>query len=488
MCISPFAAQLQSLLTSYLWFKSFASTYQQLHTVLSGHLDGRSKDDLSEILSPRLTNLSNISNPFGVPSDSSKKKIESGEVELRDGVKLKVEDADKQYVFAVSKSFNIDEVEALILMRSFLYNEGLPSSNSNSNSPSGGGDPSSVDTQVEELLEAITPFYYSERLFVVRSLIPLFRSSAVDALEAVGEIANDFLPQVITPNGKAFAESILTEYSRKCKHPLPRSFDANPRKASQWVKQNTKEQLVLLEVLFWTMWEYANCDGPLVVRIYETAYSSNLGSNQQNGNLLLDEEGAQLLQDNAALWILLTIEILELERVAEPGGMQISGGDEDGGEEGDKEIYWSSPESLMRIHQLVLSHEGSQFACIYLAWSFVLSRILKICSELKALSPPYLKFVETLIPRLDRSYANKEREPVWLLMSRSCLDPEVGLFQLMLTLLTSSPLYVTAVAWRTGSTVTDPNAVAYRSVLKGLLTNSFCSNSWNSFTKTSFKD
>ncbi|KIJ16423.1 hypothetical protein PAXINDRAFT_155115 [Paxillus involutus ATCC 200175] len=63
----------------------------------------------------------------------------------------------------------------------------------------------------------------------------------------------------------------------------------------------------------------------------------------------------------------------------------------------------------------------------------------------------------------------KEREPIHILMGRMALSNGVGLFKLLQTLLTSSPLFDTAMAWKTGSTVTDPNAIAFRSVLKGFL-------------------
>ncbi|KAH9942601.1 nucleoporin subcomplex protein binding to Pom34-domain-containing protein [Amylocystis lapponica] len=363
-------------------------TFQHIHTVLSGHLEGTTVDQLSETLKPRVEQLKSVAEPFGKPSDASKKKVNSGSVTLRDGVVLRVEDADKEFVFAISKNFDIDEVEALVLLRSFLYNEGLPA-------------------------EPSDPVY---------------------------EIANEILPLAV-PDGNAFADSLLAVYVHKMQAKLPErvAASADPKRASAWAKQNAKEQLVLLEVLFWTMWSYAACDGPLVVRIYETAFDTNLGSEQQNVTLLLDEEGAQLQQDSAALWILLTIEVLELERAAQPGGVS---------------IYWASPESLKRIHELVVSHNASYFACIYLAWAFLLSRLTQAALEMKELPHVYSAFFESLVPPADRSYS-KDREPAHVQMTKTCWNPV-------------SPLLVTAVAWRTGSTLTDPNAVAYRSVLKGL--------------------
>ncbi|KAH8096603.1 hypothetical protein BXZ70DRAFT_991345 [Cristinia sonorae] len=425
-------------------------TYQQLHTILSGHLEGVSQDSVYDILKYRVEQLRNLSQPFGKPTDASKKRIQSGSVTLRDGFVLKLEEADKTFVFAVSKHFGIDEVDALVLMRSFLYNEGLPS-DSGSNSST---------TLVDELLEAITPFYYAERLFVLRCLIPLFRATAAPE-GLLYAVANEWVPKIIN-NGNTFAETLIEEYKKKLHLDLPADLETQPKKASLWVKQNAREQLVLLEVLFWTMWDNATCDGPLVELVYQTAYGTNLGSNQKNGALLMDEEGAQIGQDSAALWILLTIEVLELERVAEPGGIQISDNPTD------KDIYWAAPDSLQRIHHLITTHQNSQFACAYLAWAFVLSRLVQTASDLKEIPKSYSRFFDNLISPSDRAY-QKDSQPVHVLMAHTCLQPDVGLFNLLLTLLTNSPFFVTAVAWRTGSTVTDPNAVAYRSVLKGLI-------------------
>ncbi|KAF8885802.1 nucleoporin subcomplex protein binding to Pom34-domain-containing protein [Infundibulicybe gibba] len=379
-------------------------TYLQLHATLSGHLEGVSIDQLLEYLNPRKAQLSNVQAPFGRPSDASREKVESGSVTLADGVILHIEDADKEFVFAISTKFQIDQLQSLVLppfRRGRDFNT----------------------TMVAELLDAITPFYYSERLSVWRSSYPYFAPKKTSA--------SAFLPQLI-PDGEKFAGVLLQEYIRKTQEALPSSMRETPKLASQWAKQNAKEQLVLLEVLFWTMWGYAPCTGPLVEQIFGAAYSTNLGSLQRNETLLLDEEGVQLKQDCAALWILITIEVLELENLSEPGE---------------------------RIHDMVISHGDSPYTCIYLAWAFVLSRLASTISEA----------TELTLPQSGRTYS-KDREPVHVLMSRTCLDPGAGLFGLILSLLTGSPLFVTAVAWRTGSTVTDPNAIAFRSVLKGLLT------------------
>ncbi|KZT70286.1 hypothetical protein DAEQUDRAFT_667965 [Daedalea quercina L-15889] len=424
-------------------------TYEQLHSILQGQFEGNTLDQIAEILKPRITQLRNVAEPFGKPSDASRKKVDSGLVTLRDGVVIRVEPEDKECVFAISARFDIDEVDALILLRSFLFNEGAPESISREGV-----------NLVDELVEAITPFYYTQRIFVLRALIPLFRADEMEDA-TTHSLASEYLPSIL-PDGGAFAETLLDEYAKKVNATLPESLANNPRQAAVWTRQNMKEQVALLEVLFWTMWSYASRTGPLVARIYETAYGTDLGERQQNLTLLLDDEGVQLRRDCAALWILITIEVLELERVAEQGGISLAP------DAVDPQIYWSSPESLKRIHELVVSHGDSHYACTFMAWAFVLSRLSKAASDTRDLPPAYQPFFDLLLPQQGRSYS-KDREPVHVLMARTCLDPDVGLFQLMHTLLTASPVFVTAAAWRAGTSISDPNAVAYRAVLKGLV-------------------
>jgi nuclear pore complex protein Nup188 len=418
-----------------------------LQGFLSGDLEGTTPDQISEILRPRLKQLANFANPFGTPNDTSKKKVESGSVTLRDKVVLALEDGDKEFVFAVSDALSIDQVDALVLLRSFLYNRGLPAN-------AGAGDSSLI----EELVEAITPFYYSERLALLRTFVPLLHARE-EPTSLAHEIAIEALPIVI-PDGRAFAGALLDEYLCKVKAGPPERAAANPKAAARWAKQNAREQLIVLEVLFWTMFGYVPCDGALVVRIYETAYAVELGSLQENNAMMLDAEGAQLQQDSAAVWILIMLEVLELERVAEPGGIEIAV------DPAEDALYTASPASLTRLHELITTHANSHHACVYMAWAFVLSRLVAVKSQLKTLPPAYHEFFRSLPPQGDRSYVI-DADSVHRAMAKRCLEPEVGLFPLMLTLLTASPVFVPSVAWKTGSTVTEPNAVAFRSVFKG---------------------
>ncbi|THH16450.1 hypothetical protein EW146_g4202 [Bondarzewia mesenterica] len=393
-------------------------TYKQLHQLVSGY-EGATEESTEEILKPRLECFKDIRNPFGCPNEASRKKVASGTVTLRDGSTMSVPSDLKEAALAISKKFDIDEVEAAVLLRSFIYNLGLPEFN-----PGG--------SLVEDIVEAFTPFYYAERRCLFRILASLLRANESDTLY-FNEPSTRLLPKII-PDASASVLTVISECRQRIDASLPEDISDDPRLASAWVKECVKDQLVFLELLFWLMWSYVPREGELVIQIYETGYDTNLGSSQQNGNLLLDEEGARLQQDCAAFWILVMISVLELEAIAVDGTVEISE------TPSDKHVFYSSANSLKRIHEMVVSHGESHFAPIYASWTLVLWRLETTVTHLEDCPPSYRPFFESLDPHPSRSYS-KTREPVYKVMLQQCLAPEV-----------------------------DPNSVAYRSVMKGLVT------------------
>ncbi|TEB32289.1 hypothetical protein FA13DRAFT_1773993 [Coprinellus micaceus] len=426
-------------------------SYAQLHETLGGGLDGTPPRALKEYLLARKDTLSDLKSIFGKPSDASRKKIQNGSLKLADGVTVKIDEPDKEYIFAISDRYHIDEVQAFILFRSFLFNRGLPERVK--------ADAPTAELK-EGLLEVIAPYYYSERLFVIKTLGPLLRAYQ-DTEEPLHDVATEFLPE-IAHDPIQFALDLVTEYVAKTREMLPDSLRMAPKSALEWIKQNLKEQLALLEVVFWTMWGYTPCASPVVVQIFKAAYDTTLGTAQANSTLMLDEESQQLLQDSAAYWILITVEALELEHVGHDDVLELS--ETPTG----KILYISSPDTLSQLHDIVNSDTNSQFACTYLAWTYVLSRIVAKAKTLEAVPPAYQNFLNMINPTLTRAYT-KDPEPLHVDMAKACIAPEAGLFSLLNNLLTKSPVFVLSAAWKTGSSVTEPNMIAYRSVLKGLV-------------------
>ena len=416
---------------------------------MSGYEANTTPEQTEEILQARIDVLKNLRDPFAKPNAVSRKRVDNGSVKLRDGVLVQVEQADKDFIFAISARFNIDEVEALVLFRSFLYNEGNVLQELESN-----GD----DAFVQQVVDAFTPFYHSERRCLARLLVPIFRAQE-DKPSFFHSQAAKILPQII-PDGPAFVKDVVDHYVEKTRAPLDASSSNDPRLASRWAKENLRDQLVLLEVLFWAMWSFVPRQGPIVAKIYETAYETNLGSVQHNATLLLDNEGARLLQDCAVVWLLLMIEVLELETFSDNGNPDISGPSSTEG------MYISHPDSLKRIHQLVTSHGNNNYAAVYLAWTLIVARLEAAVLALDECPPAYRSFFDSLDVQNGRPFS-KNREPVHTLMLQRVLDPSVGLLNLLLSLLTTTPLFVTSIAWKTDSSISEPNAVAYRSVVKG---------------------
>ena len=416
---------------------------------MSGYDTHTTPDQTDEILQARIDVLKNLREPFGKPNAESRKRVDNGSVRLRDGVHVQVEQADKDFIFAISARFNIDEVEALVLFRSFLYNEGnvLQELESNGN-----------DAFVQRVVDAFLPFYHAERRCLARLLVPIFRAQEDDHSFFHSEAAN-ILPQII-PNGPAFVQDVVAQYVEKTRAPLDEKSSNDPRLASRWAKENLRDQLVLLELLFWAMWSFVPRQGPTVAKIYQTAYETNLGSVQHNATLLLDEEGSRLQQDCAAVWLLLMIEVLELETFSDNGNPEISGTPSTEG------IYTSHPDSIQRIHQLVTSHSDSNYAAVYLAWTLIVARLETAVATLDECPPAYRSFFDSLDVQNRRPFS-KNRGPIYTSMLQRVLDPSVGLLNLILSLLTTTPLFVTSIAWKTDSSISEPNAVAYRSVVKG---------------------
>ncbi|KAL5529911.1 hypothetical protein ACEPAF_6168 [Sanghuangporus sanghuang] len=422
-------------------------TYDAVAFIISGHREGTRPEQLTEILKPRIQRLQRVTEPFAGPSEASKKKLESGTVKLADGVTLQVEDFNKELAFAVSAHFNIDQVEAFVLVRSFLYNEGLPDFPEDQKS-----------SVIDEVITRITPFYYSERLYVARTLVALLKCSQAET-DPFHEDARMMLPKII-PNSTEFAMKLASEFQRKTQLAIPDYASANPKAGSQWAKQNAKEQLVLVELLFWLLWDYCPVTASVAVAVFQTAYQAEFGYKQANATSMLDEEGMQIQRDLAALWVLITIETLQLEYLAE-NVVDLPEYTRD-----DSQLHLA-PLAMLKIHKIVIAHATPGYVCTLLAWAFFLEAISKIASR-KAVRPAaYVPFLREIKHPSEVAFKKGEKE-VHATMVERCLRSELGLFPFLNALL-SSPLFMISSALRTGSSVTDVNDIAYRALIKGLL-------------------
>lgn len=364
---------------------------------------------------------------------------------LPDGVTYSVQSADKPWVFGISSHLQIDQVHAFILLRSFLYNRGVPAS-----LVEGEG---SAEDDIRDLVEAITPFYHHERTHVYRCMIPLFRNRD-DESHPIHGVCEEFFKGFVASE-QDFVLDIITGYVGKLLTPLPMHLTATVDGAKRAAKQTLRESLYLLELLFWALWSFCPPSPVITSQVISTLYSTNMGRDisEDLELYLADEDSNQIRDDATVFWLLVSLEVLELEQLLSQAASTslLSSDTIDEGKH-----YWKDPDTLTKLHQDITSHPSSQFSIIYLAWSLVLTYIISQPN----LPSTYMPFIQLITP-------HNHQDPIPQLMLKTALEPEVGTLELLLKILNESPIFVTTAAWRTGSCVTDPNAVGYRSIIKG---------------------
>ncbi len=75
----------------------------------------------------------------------------------------------------------------------------------------------------------------------------------------------------------------------------------------------------MLELVFWIQWDFVHCGDDQVLELWQLGSSVGLGLSHKHSQLLLDAEANRLLEDLAAIWVLVCIESLNLEPAAGVG-------------------------------------------------------------------------------------------------------------------------------------------------------------------------
>ncbi|KIJ57226.1 hypothetical protein M422DRAFT_219126 [Sphaerobolus stellatus SS14] len=410
--------------TNYLWDIPFHT----LHQILAGDLEGHKLEDIATYVKLRINNLGSCVDPYGPSSAASRKKVESGTITLDGGATVSVPKESRDAVWAISRMLHLDEVDAFILWKTFLRNRGLPST---------------IDTPTDEdILAHFIPFYFEERLSLLRCMMALLQAKD-DLDNDIHSVAKENIDKIIS-KPRDFASSIGKQYLRRSKQPLPEAIMKDPRNASRYAKQSVREQAIMLELLFWTLSECGLHDGSLTEEIYKIAYESNLGADQQNGSLLLDEEGVQIVRDMETLWTLVLVELLQIDQLLVKDNAETTK---------DSTLLVAFPEYITKTQDLIFTNATSRHGCVLLAWACLLA-------HLSDMDPAENSAYEAIIATAGERFRQ---------ISTHILQPEFRLFQNMQSTLTSSSLFVTSAAISSGSPITYPNSGAYRFVYKTLL-------------------
>lgn len=398
------------------------------------------REPLEAALEHRARALKHCYNASPKPSTASRKQVESGKVALRDGTALEIPVEDQEIVWEVSAALGLDEVEALTLFRLFLFNEEI--SKDQASNPS-------------LLLDALLDFYHEERLFAIRLVASLLRSKEVET-DAYQSIASEFVARHI-PDVSRFALDALTALTRRASDLLPPAFCSTARSTARWAKQNLKEQLALLESIFWAT-VATNADGQLVLAFLNTAGTSNLGYKQAHSEVLLDEECAQLFHDIGTLFGITAAQLLKLDKLLdEPLDLELATKLRYG--------YLASPKDVDTIQQVISSFpDDPRYSPLILAWGFVMAQIAAL--PWSEVPEAYQDFHKTLVPESSQKGRVTILEPV--LNTADSLISRAVVLDVLPTLVsyTRSPVLSTSLAAATGSYIAEPNNEQFRYVVK----------------------
>ncbi|KAJ1308684.1 hypothetical protein OPQ81_004375 [Rhizoctonia solani] len=402
-------------------------SYRELHESL---LASDGLKNIHGILKDRLTQLRKWANPFGKPSSESKKALESGEVKFIDGSKTRVSDEEKEEALKISARFELDEIEALLLLRSCFAH----------------ADPSSLDPDANghsayesELQGALETYYFEQRHHLLRVFLSLLAAS-VDPDHPFHTPAVE-ISQSLMPDYGSFSLDLLTEIDRRARQPLPSSVISQPLAASRWARQSIREQLCLLEILYAVLWEINPCPSTLVLRVFEVLFASDFGQTQVNANHLMDEEGSQLLADLECFWVLIVLQTIALDDVIGRATM--------------KESLLEDPKTLISLHNLIISsfRTKPRYSPLIMAWGIVLFHFTNADTP-EPKSGPLATFFETIVPPAPAA-------PLYQQCAEIALGEESGLFSYLLQLL-NSPALNSSASSRNASAVTTPNSFPYR--------------------------
>lgn len=406
-------------------FAFFRRTYTVLYQILAGESEGHQSEDVAKYVKARQGKFNNCMTPFGKANKESRAKVESGILTVDGGVKVQVPPEVRPVIWDISSALDLDEQDAFILWKSFLRNRGLVSADLPSD---------------EDIVVHFSDYYYEERLSVLRCIIPLLRSKS-DPHAPFHDVAKQVLGEIM-PKPRAFAIDLGKQYLLKTTETLPQHIKENPRSVPKYVKRNVRQQFVLLEVLYWTLLEHSLFDGSVADELYAIAFKCDLGNAQVYSNMLLDEEGVQLLKDMETLWVMILVELLQIPQLLSRSPEDTSS---------DSNLLVSIPEYLTRALDLVYSNVTQRHGCILLAWAAVLFHVSTIDVQER---PAY--------EEISSKSMGKYHELLTYI-----LQPEFGLFQNMRTTLLTSPLFVPSVVLTLNSPVTKSNAIDFRFTFKG---------------------
>lgn len=468
----------------------FARTYQHLWLLIENHPPHCDNEKVARILQYHSENLKKGLDAFPKPDSASRSTLNTGRLSIF-GEQITLAKQEREFLVQLSDLIHLDEIHCASLWQSYLRDRvktpvtsTLQETTTTASSASGTGTGTGkADTTIpgivfnDDLLDAVTAFYYEERVALVNTVSLLLRVNE-DDIHPYREESHNCVLQLCPPDqDNTFADKILAQFIAKAKQPVPGYIaDSSSRRSAAWTKQSLHEQKALLELLFLLYYNIIVPAPDRIIILVRDFRDINFGQNQACASHLPgDSETRALHQQITALCTLIAVEILNLESLM----VDVILPDRPAGEQ-----LLDSPDQILDLIDIMellrvdsTTGESPHVAPLLLAWACYLHRLCNFIDE-HGCPRPYAEVEDALrghrvstpvinpsAPNSASSTPDRSRNP-----SGDLFRHYVGraiklgvLHHLIFLLRSPATLFDPA----------DPIDIGYRSVVKTLLT-AFC--------------
>lgn len=377
---------------------------------------------------------------------------------------LTVDEDQKDLCLKISERYELDEIEALILLKSFLQSEDRSldaltastasfaqsaplSTNSRGKRKQGIG-----EDWIQELLDAFNVFYFEEQLYLTKCVSALLRI-AEDGFHEYHSVAQDAMGKF---GSLTFGEQCIRTFQTLSQRPLPGWARDAPRYSSYWAKHGLREQIALLEVVFLLFYSHVSADASFIVSILRLIHQTDLGQRQAN-EAFFNSESAELLRTIRQLLVFIAVETLNLEQTLDGYNLL---------QQADVLAITQSPDKLNEALELLeLIATDAERAPILLAWSLVLQ---KLEQGLEDATDPSAGLLTASLENVAAVITPEDgREPVWTRLANAAFSPSMDLLPAMSRMAKSPMMSIASSDLQVEVSVAS--SLAFRAVFKGLL-------------------
>ncbi|KAI7965842.1 hypothetical protein MJO29_001590 [Puccinia striiformis f. sp. tritici] len=434
---------------------------QLINQTLSGCVERTASSSglLRQLLKLHEEKLSSCHDPYPRQSPKSRSAIQAGKVTLNNGELITLSEQRKENVLRIGETFDIDQVDALVVWLQFLHIEQLTTSQTSGSEQTNAAKVTDIKFEEpkfdDEMLAKFLSFYFEERrsaLIVVTSTLHIAENES----SAINDTCAEFLDLIISEETPSL---MLESFTKHTRWSLPESVRGTARQALIWTQQLMYQQKLILEVIFLLFYGRVKPDAAHYVSVLRVLQETSWGKTQACLPYF-DEETSAINSNVSNLLTLIALQVSHTEDICSPDFSLLS-------EPTARDL--TDPTKLKQIYDLqldLLEQQPQQAAPIALAWSFILHQLTTIYSE-NEIPPSHQDFAELILPQSnqmipdqdDEANAEQQEEnmPLYQRWARHVLSHQCQLFQNLSQLATS--VYCASSCNRYG--VPDNNALGY---------------------------